>query len=130
MSFLPKKVFYDDFWDDFMPSINVNEAMKCDIYEKGDKSYIEMDIPGFKKEDINVDVANKYLTITATREDKNEDKEKNYVRKERTYGKFTRSFYIGNVQEDDINAEFKDGILTVSIPKEHKEETKKRITVK
>lgn len=130
MSFLPKKVFYDDFWDDFMPSINVNEAMKCDIYEKGDKSYIEMDIPGFKKEDINVDVANKYLTITATREDKNEDKEKNYVRKERTYGKFTRSFYIGNVQEDDIDAEFKDGILTVSIPKEHKEETKKRITVK
>ena len=74
MSFLPKKVYYDDFWDDFMPSINVNEAMKCDIYEKGDKSYIEMDIPGFKKEDINVDVANKYLTITATREDKNEDK--------------------------------------------------------
>ncbi len=130
MSFLPKKVFYDDFWDDFMPSINVNEAMKCDIYEKGDKSYIEMDIPGFKKEDINVDVANKYLTITATREDKNEDKEKNYVRKERTYGKFTRSFYIGNVQEDAIDAEFKDGILTVSIPKEHKEETKKRITVK
>lgn len=130
MSFLPKKVYYDDFWDDFMPSINVNEAMKCDIYEKGDKSYIEMDIPGFKKEDINVDVANKYLTITATREDKNEDKEKNYVRKERSYGKFTRSFYIGNVSEDDISAEFKDGILTVSIPKEHKEESKKRITVK
>ncbi len=130
MSFLPKKVYYDDFWDDFMPSINVNEAMKCDIYEKGDKSYIEMDIPGFKKEDINVDVANKYLTITATREDKNEDKEKNYVRKERSYGKFTRSFYIGNVSEDDIDAEFKDGILTVSIPKEHKEESKKRITVK
>lgn len=130
MSFLPKKVYYDDFWDDFMPSINVNEAMKCDIYEKGDKSYIEMDIPGFKKENINVDVANKYLTITATREDKNEDKEKNYVRKERSYGKFTRSFYIGNVSEDDIDAEFKDGILTVSIPKEHKEESKKRITVK
>lgn len=130
MSFLPKKVYYDDFWDDFMPSINVNEAMKCDIYEKDDKSYIEMDIPGFKKEDINVDVANKYLTITATREDKNEDKEKNYVRKERSYGKFTRSFYIGNVSEDDIDAEFKDGILTVSIPKEHKEESKKRITVK
>lgn len=130
MSFLPKKVYYDDFWDDFMPSINVNEAMKCDIYEKGDKSYIEMDIPGFKKEDINVDVANKYLTITAIREDKNEDKEKNYVRKERSYGKFTRSFYIGNVSEDDIDAEFKDGILTVSIPKEHKEESKKRITVK
>ena len=130
MSFLPKKVFYDDFWDDFMPSINVNEAMKCDIYEKGDKSFIEMDIPGFKKEDINVSVDNKYLTITAKREDSHEDKDKNYIRKERSYGQFSRSFYIGNVSEDSIDAEFKDGILTVAIPKEPKEEKKKQITIK
>ncbi len=130
MSFLPKKVFYDDFWDDFMPSINVNEAMKCDIYEKGDKSFIEMDIPGFKKEDINVAVDNKYLTITAKREDSHEDKERNYIRKERSYGQFSRSFYIGNVSEDAIEAEFKDGILTVAIPKEKKEDKKKQITVK
>ena len=130
MSFLPKKVFYDDFWDDFMPSINVNEAMKCDIYEKGNNSFIEMDIPGFKKEDISIDIDNKYLTITAKREDSHEDKDKNYIRKERSYGKFSRSFYIGNVSEDEIDAEFKDGILTVCIPKEQKEQTKRQITIK
>ena len=130
MSFLPKKVFYDDFWDDFMPSINVNEAMKCDIYEKGNKTFIEMDIPGFEKKDVNVEVDNKYLTITAKREDSHVDNEKNYIRKERSYGKFSRSFYIGNVPEQDIEAEFKDGILTVSIPKEEKHDNKKQIEVK
>jgi HSP20 family protein len=130
MSFLPKKVFDDDFWNDFMPSINVNEAMKCDIYEKGNKTFIEMDIPGFKKDDIGITMDDKYLTITAKREDSHEDKDKNYIRKERSYGQFSRSFYVGNVSEDEIEAEFKDGILTVSIPKEQKEQSKKQITIK
>jgi HSP20 family protein len=130
MSLVPRKIFYDDdFWDDFMPSVK-NDEMKCDIYEKGDKTFIEMDIPGYKKEDINVDVHNNYLNITAKKEEHHEDKDKNYIRRERSYGKISRSFYIGDIKENDIDASFKDGILTVSVPKEPKENNHKKIEIK
>lgn len=129
MNLVPRKIFFDDFFDDFMPTIKDTDYMKCDIYEKGDKNYIEMDIPGFDKKDINIDVENKYLTITATKEENEEDEEKNYIRKERTYNRTSRSFFIGDVAEDQIKAEFNNGILKISIPKEEKLETKKKIEI-
>ena len=131
MNLVPRKIFYDDdFWDDFMPAVKANENMKCDIYEKGNKYFIEMDVPGFNKDDINIDVDNNYLAISASKENKVDEKDKNYIRKERSYGKYSRSFYIGNVSEKDIEAEFKDGILKVSVPKEEKENSKKKIDIK
>ena len=131
MSLVPRKLFYDDdFWDDLMPAMKIGDNMKCDIYEKGGKCFIEMDVPGFDKKDINIDIDNKYLTVTASKENKTDEKDKNYIRKERSYGKYSRSFYIGDVQDNEINAEFKDGILTISVPKEEKENPKKRIEIK
>lgn len=118
----------DDFFDDFLPLRRENN-MKCDIYEKDNKYYIEMDIPGFNKEDIDISLKNGYLTIKAEKknnvEDNNEDK--TYIRRERSYVKTERSFNLGNVDEDNIDASFKDGVLNIIIPKT--EEEKKLIEI-
>lgn len=125
---MPNKFYLDDVFDDFMfPDLKDNEfgKMKCDIYEKDGIYTIEMDIPGFDKKDVNIEVdENDYLTITACKDSENneEDQEKNYIRKERTYGKYQRSFYLGDVDRDKINANFENGILRIQLPK--KEETK------
>lgn len=93
--------------------------MKTDI-EKTDNGYeLSMDLPGFDKKDITVETKNGYLTISAVKTENNEetDKEKNYVHKERFYGKTSRSFYIGNgVNQNDIKASYTDGVLKLSIP--------------
>ena len=129
MNLVPRKIFFDDFFDDFMPSVKVADNMKCDIYEKEGKYFIEMDIPGFDKNDIDIDVENKYLTITASKEESSDEEDKSYIRKERSYSKTSRSFYIGDVEESDIKAEFKNGILKVIVPKEEEKVHKKKIEI-
>ena len=129
MNLVPRKIFFDDFFDDFIPTFKQDNNMKCDIYEKDDKYFIEMDIPGYDKEDISIDVDNEYLTISASKENKIDEEDKNYIRKERSYSKMSRSFYIGDAKESDIKAEFKDGILKVIVPKEEQVETKKKIEI-
>lgn len=127
MNLIPRKDFFDDFWDEFVPMKADN--MKCDIYEKGGNYFIEMDIPGFDKNDIAIDVNNDYLTISASKDETKEDKDKNYIRKERSFGKYERSFYVGNIDSNEIKAEFKHGLLKVSIPKEKKIENNKKIQI-
>lgn len=127
MNLIPRKDFFDDFWDEFVPTKADN--MKCDIYEKGGNYFIEMDIPGFDKNDIAIDVNNDYLTISASKDETKEDKDKNYIRKERSFGKYERSFYVGNIDSNEIKAEFKHGLLKVSIPKEKKIENNKKIQI-
>lgn len=131
MSLLPGKFYLDDFFDDFVPMRGMPKFdMKCDIYEKGDKVHIELDVPGFDKNDIKLDVDDGILTIEATKDEEKEDKEKNYVRKERVYGTFRRQFNVGNIDEEKIDAKFNNGVLTVSFPKEEKKESKKFIEIK
>ena len=126
MNLVPRKFFLDDFFDDLEPTYR-NMTMKCDIYEKDNKYFLEMDIPGYKKEDIDIDCENGYLTVTAEHEEKDDEEDKSYIRKERVYGKNVRKFYIGEV--DDITAEFKDGILKVVVPKKEEINNKKKITI-
>ena len=98
--------------------------MKTDIKEKKDKYIIEMDLPGYEKENINLSLKDGYLEVTAEvkKEDDNEEKDK-FVHKERYYGHCSRSFYVGEqIKEEDVNAEFKNGILKICIQK--KEERK------
>ena len=108
----------DDFFDDFLPMRRENN-MKCDIYEKDNKYFIDMDIPGFNKEDIDISLKNGYLTIKAEKKDdvNEENDDKTFIRKERSYAKTERSFNLGNVDEDNIDASFKDGVLSIVIPK-------------
>ena len=106
--------------------------MKCDIYEKDGNYHIEMDIPGFDKKDIQIESKNGYLTIVAEKkvENDDEDKKKNYIRRERCYGKYERSFYLGDLESDNIEASFTDGILKIVVPKKEESENKKFIEIK
>lgn len=131
MSLLPEKFYLDDFFEDFvpMPKMPKNE-MKCDIYEKGGEVHIELDVPGFNKEDVKVDLDDGILTIAASKHEDKEEKEKNYYRKERSFGSFKRQFNVGNVKENDIDAKFYNGVLKISFPKEEQKQSKKFIAIK
>ena len=131
MNIIPKKYYLDDFFDDFLANYNSEKnAMKCDIYEKGGDYHIEMDVPGFDKKDISINVDNGYLTITAEKQNEEKDEEKNYIRRERSYGKYERSFYLGNFNDEDVNAEFKDGMLKITVPKKEQNNEKNYIEIK
>ena len=123
---LPSEVFFNNFLD----SMDNDKKMQCDIYEKDNNINIEMDIPGFNKEDINIEINKGNLVVTAEKnEEENEDK--TYLRRERKfYGKYQRSFYLGEIDEENIEASFENGILKISIPKKTEEETKKLIEIK
>ena len=127
MSLIPRNFYLDDIFNDF--SSNQSTNMKCDIYEKDGNYHIEIDIPGFDKNEISVECENGYLTITAEKNEENEDENKNYIRRERTYGKYQRSFYLGDVDEDAIKAEFKHGILKIHVPKLEEKDTKRHIEI-
>jgi HSP20 family molecular chaperone IbpA len=116
---------FDDFFEDeFFPRKERN-LMKTDIREQKDKYIVDVDLPGFEKENINLSIENGYLNIHAKVEKKEINKEEEkYVHRERYMGECSRSFYVGDeIKENDIHAEFKNGILKVEIPK--KEEQKK-----
>lgn len=129
MNFLPNKIYFDNFLDDFIKGDKEFGTMKCDIYEKDGKYHVEMDIPGFDKNEISIDCEDGYLTIEASKSQEKEEKDKKYIRRERTYGKIKRQFYVGNVDEDNIKAEFKDGVLKISVPIMKEIENKKRIEI-
>ena len=118
---------FDDLFD-ILP-IRRDNRMKCDIYEKDDKYYIEMEVPGFNKEDIDISLKEGYLTIKAEKKMSNEEKDENkkYLRKERNYIKTERSFNLGNIDEENIDASFDNGVLKIEIPKV--EENKRTIEI-
>ena len=128
MSLLPGKFYLDDFFDDFMPD-NKMVNMNCDIYEKEGKYNVVLDIPGFDKKDIKIDVENGYLTVKAYRKEENDEKDKHYIKRERVYGSFKRQFYIGDVDSEEIKAEFKDGTLKIIVPKVEENRSKKTIAI-
>ena len=127
MKLIPRNYFLDDVFEDFNSN---NNSMKCDVYEKDDAYNIEVDVPGFKKEDINIDVDNGYLTVKASKHFDETDKGKNYICRERRYGKFERSFYLGDLKTDDVEASFENGTLKIRVPKIEESKDKKRIEIK
>ena len=132
MSLLPEKFYLDDFFDDFAPMPKMPRMdMKCDIYEKKGNVHIELEVPGFDKNDIKLNVEDGILTIEATKnEEKEEKNERNYYRKERVYGSVRRQFNVGNIDESKIDARFDKGLLKISFPKEEKKENKRFIEIK
>ena len=98
----------------------MNNIMRTDVKE-GEKDYtLEIEMPGFDKKDINLDLKDGYLTVTAKREHNYDDKKENYIRKERSYGSFSRSFYVGDVKKEDVEASLDNGMLKIVLPKEQK----------
>lgn len=127
---LQSRIFFDSLLDDYEDS-RFKKSMKCDIFEKDGNYNVVMDIPGFKKEDINIECDNGVIKISCEKkEEENEEDDKKYIRKERVYEKCERSFNFGDIKEDEIEAEFTDGTLKLVIPKQEKVDTKKSIEIK
>ena len=107
--------FEKSFWGDMATA-----DFKTEIKDNGKEYVLEADLPGFKKEDIHVDVADDRLTVTAERHSNFEDKDKKnkYVRCERSYGTYARSFDISGIDAKAIKAAYSDGVLRVTLPKQ------------
>ena len=133
---------FDDFFNDPFGMIaapaenplygkHAKNMMKTDVRELDDAYELDIDLPGFKKDEITVDLKNGYLTIGATKGlDKDEqDKNGRYIRRERYAGTCSRSFYVGDVQPSDIGARYEDGILKLSVPKADKKRLPEKTTI-
>lgn len=120
---------FDDFFDGFTrptrsaakyrtPQVDV---MRTDVKEHENGYELEIDLPGYKKENVKAELKDGYLTITAeVKSEENEEDEKSgkYIRRERYYGSSSRTFYVGKeLTQEDIKAKFEDGILKISVPK-------------
>ena len=131
MDLIPRRFYLDDIFDDLIIP-RKEQNMKCDIYEKDGNYHIELDVPGFTKDEIKIEFKNEYLTITAEKSNETEEKDENkkYICRERNYGKYVRTFHLGKVNQENIDAEFKNGILKIVVPKKENVEDKKIIEIK
>ena len=92
-------------------------TFRTDVTDTGDAFVLDAELPGFKKEDIKIDVENDCLTISAERKLDEEEKQKNFIKRERYYGSFSRSFDVSGVNVDGIEAAYNDGVLKLTMPK-------------
>lgn len=131
-------LFNDDYFDEVFNSIKGKETvkplMRTDVREIGSDYLLEIEMPGFEKDEIHAELEKGYLTISGVRTNKIDEDEKcgKYVRRERYLGKCARSFFIGeNLKQEDIKAKYENGILSVVFPKDKKPEVeeKKRIAI-
>ncbi len=124
--------FFDELFND--KGYRTSDIMKTDIKEEGDHYELKVEVPEIKKEDLKLSLEDGYLTINATFKDENNEKsEGKYIRRERRYGNYTRSFYVGDsLKEEDIKAKLNNGVLYLNVPKEEtvkKVEEKKYISI-
>lgn len=127
---------FDDWMDFSFPNVdkvlygkNADHVMKTDVKETDEGYEVDIDLPGFKKDEVNAKLENGYLTISAAKGlDKDEqDKNGKYIRKERYAGSMSRSFYVGeDITQEDIRARFEDGILRLAVPKKDKKQVEQR----
>ena len=98
---------------------HAKNLMKTDVKDVNDHYEVAVDLPGFQKDEVNVELENGYLTISAAKGmDKDQkDDEGHYIRQERYSGSCSRSFYVGDIQPEDIHAKYEDGILKLTLPK-------------
>ena len=114
---------------------HAKNVMKTDVKETDNSYEVDIDLPGFKKDEIEAKLENGYLTISAAKgldKEEKEEKDGKYIRKERYSGAMSRSFYVGDeLKQEDIKAKYEDGILKLSVPKEEpkKVETTKHIAI-
>lgn len=105
---------FNEFFGD---SSNSVMELRTDITDKGDSFVLEADLPGFKKDDIKIDLENDRLTIKAERHSEHEDNKNGCIRRERRFGSFERSFDVSGIDTSGIKANYTDGVLTLTLPK-------------
>ena len=119
---------FDDVFDNGfdVPMFNQEPVLKTDVVEKDGKYIMKTDLPGFAKNDVKVTLENGTLSIHAARHENKDEKDRKgkVLRRERRYGSYSRSFYVGNqVKDSDVKANYNNGVLTIELPaKEDKEE--------
>ena len=134
-SIFGENLFNDDWMDFSFPDVDkalygkhAKNVMKTDVKETDNSYEVDIDLPGFKKDEIEAKLENGYLTISAAKgldKEEKEEKDGKYIRKERYSGAMSRSFYVGDeLKQEDIKAKYEDGILKLSVPK--KEQKKLR----
>ena len=127
-------VFNEPFFSgDWAPFKSWNApTFKVDVKDNGGSYELTADLPGMKKEDISLHYENNYLTIEAKKDESKDEKDEkgNYIRRERSLGSVTRSFYIDNIDEANVSAEFKDGVLKIEMPKLAEAAKPKEISIK
>ena len=138
-SIFGENLFNDDWMDFSFPDVDkelygkhAKNMMKTDIREHEKGYEVDIDLPGFKKDEIEAKLENGYLTISAAKGLDKEEKDGKYIRKERYSGAMSRSFYVGDeLKQEDIKAKYEDGILKLSVPKKEqkKVETTKHIAI-
>ncbi len=135
---------FDDFFNDnfgMLPMMggrdplygkHAKNLMKTDVRETENSYELDVDLPGFKKDEVSVDLKDGYLSISAAKSlDRDEqDKQGRYIRQERYAGACSRSFYVGEgVQPEDVSARFEDGILKISMPRQERPQLPKRTAI-
>lgn len=109
--------FLSEIFND-LPAVNFStKQFKVDIKETDNAYMIEADLPGFNKEDITVEYKDRYLVISAKKEENVEETKDNYIRRERSYGSIKRSFYVDNIDDVNASVEYHDGVLKINLPK-------------
>ena len=127
-------IFGENLFDDFFDSVSrpikairqapVPQVMRTDVKESDKGFTLDIDLPGYKKEDISAELKDGYITVSAKTSEEHEEKEADgtYIRRERSFGSCSRSFYVGEeIEESEIKAKFEDGILKLFVPKKEVE---------
>ena len=121
---LTNRLFFDDNF------FRGEDNIKSDVYEKDGNVVVEMEAPGFTKDDISISIDKGELSVTFEKKNEEEENKKYLHRERKSYSKVTRTFYLGDVSEEKIDASFKNGILVITSPKTKEIETKKTISIK
>ena len=128
---------FDEFFDEFARpakktvryTTQTPSVMRTDVKEHETGYELDIDLPGYKKEDVQAELKDGYLTITASSKTNDEQKDEagKYIRRERYYGTCSRSFYVGeDIKQEDIKAKFEDGTLKIEIPKKENKQIKNK----
>jgi len=111
---------FDDFFNDslFPAFFHEGHPIKADIRETDKEYIVDAEIPGVKKEDIKLDLRDDTLTIAVEQNSEIKEERENFIRRERRYGSFSRSFYVEDVKHEGVTAKYDNGILTITLPKQ------------
>ncbi len=121
----PFAYLFSNFFNDALDVASV--SFKTDVKENENEYIVQAELPGVKKEDINLELDDNYLTISVNNKEEHTEKKENYIRRERRTGSFQRAFYMENVKEDEIKAKYNDGILEIKLPKENPGKSDRKI---
>lgn len=115
---------FEDFFNEPFGFFTTGHPIKADVRETEKEYIVEADMPGVRKEDIRLELNDGLLTIGVEHNEQTDEKRENYIRKERRYGSYCRSFQLDGVKQEDVTAKYNDGVLTVNLPKSEERKSK------